>query len=250
VADPVAGSGGFEALTQALAEAAWTAFQEIEREGGIPASLKAGNLQRRIAEIRARREAAVVTRREPLTGTSEFPEIREAPVTVLMPASPAGLRASVTEFEPLPSSRLAEPFERLRETSDQRLADTGSRPKVFLANLGPVAAFSARATFAKNFFEAGGIEAISNDGFTAESQMAEAFRTSGARLACLCSSDEVYAREAVSAAEALRKAGAGEIYVAGRLGELEAPLAAIGVTRSIFAGCDAVAVLRDAARAG
>jgi methylmalonyl-CoA mutase len=250
VADPVAGSGGFEALTQALAEAAWAAFQEIEREGGIVESLKAGGLQRRIAETRARREAAVATRREPLTGTSEFPDIREAPVTVLMAASPDTAQAGETEFEPLPSSRLAEPFERLRDASDQRLAETGSRPKVFLANLGPIAAFSARATFAKNFFEAGGIEAISNEGFSSGSEMAEAFRASGARLVCLCSSDEVYAREAVTAAEALRKAGAGEIYAAGRLGELEAPLAAVGVTRSIFAGCDAVAVLRDAARAG
>ncbi len=45
------------------------------------------------------------------------------------------------------------------------LAKTGARPKVFLANLGTPSDFTARATFAKNFFEAGGIEAVSNDGF-------------------------------------------------------------------------------------
>ena len=40
------------------------------------------------------------------------------------------------------------------------LAKTGARPKIFLANLGTLAEFTARATFAKNFFEAGGIEAV------------------------------------------------------------------------------------------
>ena len=39
------------------------------------------------------------------------------------------------------------------------LAKTGARPKVFLANLGKLSDFTARATFAKNFYEAGGIEA-------------------------------------------------------------------------------------------
>ena len=39
------------------------------------------------------------------------------------------------------------------------LPKTGTRPKVFLANLGKSRDFTARATFAKNFFEAGGIEA-------------------------------------------------------------------------------------------
>ena len=45
------------------------------------------------------------------------------------------------------------------------LGATGARPKIFLANLGKLADFTARATFAKNFFEAGGIEAMTNDGF-------------------------------------------------------------------------------------
>ena len=96
------------------------------------------------------------------------------------------------------------------------LAETGARPKVFLANLGKLADFTARATFAKNFFEAGGIEAVTNDGFESRDEMIAAFKASGARLACLCSSDEVYAREAADAAKALRPAGATHIYLAGR----------------------------------
>ena len=44
------------------------------------------------------------------------------------------------------------------------LAKTGARPKIFLANLGTPAEFTARASFAKNFFEAGGIEAVGGEG--------------------------------------------------------------------------------------
>jgi methylmalonyl-CoA mutase len=253
VADPVAGSGGFEALTESLAESAWAAFQELEREGGIAASLQAGALQRRIADTRTRRDAAIATRREPLTGTSEFPDIREMPVSVLIPApvvGPADASGPASEdalpIEPLPSHRLAEPFEHLRDLSDHRLADTGTRPKVFLANLGPIAAFSARATFAKNFFEAGGIEAVTNDGFPSHAAMAEAFRNSGAHLACLCSSDEIYAAEGVSAASALNQAGAGAIYLAGKPAELADALEAAGVTGFIAVGSNVLSLLREA----
>jgi methylmalonyl-CoA mutase len=141
----------------------------------------------------------------------------------------------------LPRIRLAEPFERLREASDRILAERGARPKVFLANLGKLSDFTARASFAKNFLEAGGIEAVTNDGFESRDDMVAAFKASGAKLACLCGSDEVYAREAVEAAQAL--AGASHIYLAGRPREFESVLKAAGVETFIFAGCDVLATL-------
>lgn len=240
VTDPVAGSGGFEALTAELAEVAWALFQDIEREGGIVASLGAGALQRRIAETRMKRERAVATRRDPLTGASEFPNIYEAPISVLMPSPPRQETESA-----LPSRRSAEPFERLREQSDEILATTGARPRVFLANLGPLAAFSARATFAKNAFEAGGIEAIDNDGFASIEDLTAAFETSGAALACICSSDEIYATQGVPAAIALHTAGACA-YLAGRPGETETELKAAGIAGFVHVGCDLLGLLRHA----
>src|SRR5690606_36739087 len=98
---------------------------------------------------------------------------------------------------------LAEPFELLRDRADKQLKTTGLRPKVFLANLGRVSDFTARATFARNFYEAGGIEAVANDGFASRDDMIAAYKKSGATLACLCSSDKVYEAEAVDAAAAL-----------------------------------------------
>lgn len=237
VADPVAGSGAFEALTQALAEEGWTRFQEIEREGGMVAALQSGALQRRIAEVRAGREAAVATRREPLIGASEFAHLRETPVAVLFPSlrdlgttwSHPAVPSGEDAFEPLPSRRAADPFERLRDRSDEILAETGARPRVFLAHLGPIATFTARSQFARNAFEAGGIEAVTNDGFPSHAAMAEAFRASGATLACLCSSDAVYESEAGAAAAALKEAGARRLYLAGSPGPSEAGLRAAGI---------------------
>ena len=76
--------------------------------------------------------------------------------------------------------------------------------------------------------------------------MVAAFKASGAALACLCSSDEVYAVEAEAAAKALRDAGAKHIYLAGRPGEREAALAAAGIGGFIYVGCDVLAMLKAA----
>ncbi|GJD91192.1 Methylmalonyl-CoA mutase small subunit [Methylobacterium hispanicum] len=253
VSDPAAGAGGFEALTAELTERAWEAFQTIEREGGIVASLSVGKLQRRIEAVRETRARNVATRREPLTGATEFPHLSEKPVAVLdvapVPAPAAsefGTGAAVA-CDPLPSGRLAEPFEALRDASDAVLAKTGARPAVFLANLGPLSAFNTRATFAANAFAAGGIEALSNEGFADEAALAAGFRASGARIACLCSSDAVYAERAVAAARALKEAGAGTVYLAGKPADPDA-LKAAGVDGFLQAGGDLLAFLAEALR--
>ena len=246
VADPSAGSGGIEQLTGQLCSVAWTQFQEIERAGGVWAALEQGIIQKKIAAVRDERRAAVARRKDALTGTSDFPDLAEVPVSVLdvAAAAPPSI-ATLWKVEPLPRIRLAEPFEQLRDAADRMLARTGARPKIFLANLGKPSDFTARATFAKNFFEAGGIEAVSNDGFGGRDEMIAALKTSGAKLACLCSSDEVYAVEATTAAHTLGGAGA-SVWLAGRPGALEAALKEAGVSGFVFAGCDALAALRTA----
>ena len=246
VADPTAGSGGIEDLTDQLCRAAWALIQDIERAGGAAAALEQGLIQQKIAAVRAEREAAVAHRRDPITGTSDYPDLAEAPVKVLdvKQATSAPSPAAIG-FPPLPRIRLAEPFEKLRDASDRALAATGARPKVFLANLGTLAEFTARASFAKTFFEAGGIEAVSNDGFKNRDDMIAAFKTSGAKLACLCSSDEVYGKEVAQAAKAIIAAGAAHIYLAGRPKEQD-KLRVAGVGSFIFVGCDLLATLTAA----
>ena len=246
VVDPAAGSGGIEALTGALTKTAWGLFQEIEAAGGAAASIEQGLLQKRIAAIREERLKAVARRSDALTGVSDYPDLGELQIKVLdTPRVAAPLIAGKSSFEKLPQIRLAEPFEVLRDASDRVLAATGKRPKVFLATLGRLSDFTVRATFAKNFYEAGGIEAIVNDGFKDRAGMVAAFKASGAKLACLCSSDRIYASEAVEAAQALRAAGA-MVQLAARPGDNEAALRQAGVETFVFAGCDALGALRAA----
>jgi methylmalonyl-CoA mutase len=246
VADPAAGSGGVAALTQELCTAAWSLFQEIERAGGAWAALEAGLIQRNVATVRAGRMRAVARGLEVLIGTNAFPALDEGPATVLdVPqATPATDGTVVVKAEPLPRIRLAEPFERLRDASDCMRATTAERPRIFLANLGAAADFTAVATFAKNFFAAAGIEAIDPGELADRDAMTAAFEHAGARLACLCGSDAAYARSAAEAAEALRAAGALHIYVSGRPGE-QSPTAAEAPS-FIYAGCDMLAILERA----
>jgi len=246
VADPAAGSGAVEYLTDRLCAAAWALFQRYDRAGGAWAALEQGLVQRDVAAVRARREAAVARRKDAITGTSDYPNLHEEPVHVLdLP------RVSLPEapgkpcVEPLPSIRLAEPYETLRDASDAVLEKTGKRPKIFLATLGSPSDFTARATFAKNFYEAGGIEALVPDGFKDEAEMVAAFAASGARLACLCSSDKVYDVRGADAARALAAAGA-VVHLAGRPGENEAKWREAGVHCFIYTGCDALSTLREA----
>ncbi|MBJ7903905.1 methylmalonyl-CoA mutase small subunit [Streptomyces sp. DSM 110735] len=219
VIDPAGGSWYVERLTAELAEAAWEFFRSIEQDGGQAAVLRSGRLREDLAKTWRERSAKLAKRREPITGVSEFPFLAEKPV-VREPAP-----------EPrsggLPRVRRDEAYEALRTRSDAHLAATGSRPRVYLATLGPAAEHSARASFAANLFQAGGIEPVT----------AGKFEDSGATEAVLCSSDSRYAEEAERAAEALRTAGARHVALAGR------PAAYTGVDSYVFAGCDAVAVL-------
>jgi methylmalonyl-CoA mutase len=246
VTDPAAGAGGIEVMTSEIAKAAWALFQEMETAGSAAIAIEQGLFQKKVAATRAERLKAIARRKDALTGVSDYPDLRELPVKVLdvprvnVPPMPAGIT-----FEGLPPIRLAEPFEALRDASDRTLAKTGTRPKVFLANLGKLSDFTARATFAKNFYEAGGIEAATNDGFKNQADMVAAFQASGAKLACLCSSDKVYESQTRDAAKALSAAGA-VVHLAGRPRENEQSWRRAGVKDFIYMGCDALSTLEAA----
>ena len=79
-----------------------------------------------------------------------------------------------------------------------------------------------------NLFQAGGIEPVTEG----------TFEDSGATEVCLCSSDALYEEQAAEVPpRALRAAGAGQVFLAGRPGQYP------DVDAYVFAGCDAVAVL-------
>jgi methylmalonyl-CoA mutase len=252
VDDPAAGAGGFEALTQALCEDAWAAFQKIEASGGLAAALEKGSVQGEVAETASARAKNIARAKEKTIGANQFPDIAEKPLDVLAPCAPLGdgvaASAGGLKTPPLTPRRLAEPFERLRDQSDAILARTGQRPTVFLANIGAVAAFTTRANFAKNFFEAGGVEAVFGPEAETTTTIIDALRSSGAKIACICSTDNIYADAAEPVALALKGAGV-KVYLAGRPGDLEQTLRKAGVSEFIYAGCDMHDVLQRALEA-
>lgn len=80
VADPAGGSWLVESLTEELATAAWTLFQEIEAQGGLLAALVTGTIQQRIAGTAARRADAVAQRKDVIVGVTTFANPDEMPL--------------------------------------------------------------------------------------------------------------------------------------------------------------------------
>ncbi|MDA0567015.1 methylmalonyl-CoA mutase subunit beta [Streptomonospora sp. S1-112] len=243
VIDPAGGSFYVERLTADLYHAGWAFFQELEGAGGMAEALAAGLVAERVEEVWRRRRDAVAHRRDPITGVSEFPHLDEPRIE--RPAAPADAPAPASADVPAPRAalrphRYAEDFEALRDRSDAHLAATGARPRVFLATLGPAAAHTARAAFAGNLLRAGGIEPVGGDTAGGPAEAAAAFAASGARIACLCSADKVYAEQAAEAAAALKAAGAELVLLAGRP---SAVAEGAPVDDFCFAGGDALSLL-------
>ncbi|MCK9875294.1 methylmalonyl-CoA mutase subunit beta [Frankia sp. Ag45/Mut15] len=245
VIDPAGGSWFVESLTESLAEAAWSAFTEIERAGGIVAALREGLVAERIASSRAARAEAIAHRRDPITGVSEFPNVAEklpdrVPAPPVAPSAPAD---AVTTG--LPEIHYDADFEDLRARADAA-AQAGDRPVILLATLGSAAASTARGSFAANLFQAGGFDTPTSGTGTDPVQIAAAFTASGATVACLCSADKVYAEHAATVAAALRAAGARQVWLAGQPGARAQSDAEAGIGGYVFTGCNAVAVLQTA----
>jgi len=243
VLDPMGGSWYIEQLSEDMAKTAWGLMQEIEGKSGILAALDQGFVQDRIAADAAARAKAIATGRQELTGVSAFPLLGDDGVKV-KPARKAPPVRGTEMVRPLAPHRLAEPFEALRDAADAHAQKTGKGLEVFLASLGAVIEHTGRSTWVKNYLAAGGIAALTSDGYASADEAAKAFTASGASAACICSSDALYAEHAEATATALKAAGAKLLLMAGRPGDKEAALKTAGVDQFLFAGADAVATLK------
>jgi methylmalonyl-CoA mutase len=87
VADPAAGAGAVEAMTEALAARAWARMQEIEAAGGLLAALRSGSLQAGIAAAAARRRDEVAAGGIVLVGSTRF-ALAEEPAAAPPPPAP------------------------------------------------------------------------------------------------------------------------------------------------------------------
>jgi methylmalonyl-CoA mutase len=195
VADPAGGAYAVERLTDDLAKAAWKELGAIESEG-------VDAFAERVAEVRARRERDVATRRRPITGLTEFPRLDD----------PVPGRRNL-------SYRWGAAFEALR--ADPPAAH------VFLATLGTVAAHTARAGFATNLLAAGGIGVDIAGATGGVDDLVAAYAGQG--VVCVAGTDAAYAEWGREAAEALRAQGATRVVVAGKPADWADDSCALGV---------------------
>ncbi|MEM8877973.1 MAG: methylmalonyl-CoA mutase family protein [Pseudomonadota bacterium] len=237
VADPGAGSGYFEQRSAALAEAAWSVFQQVESEGGITPALQSGLVADMVAQSRAAFEAELACRMSPLTGVTEYAASKDALPDVL-PIAP-------TERDQrngiLPRMRWSEPFEALRARS-LSLRQGSDTPAVFLATLGTLPEFNARATFAGNTYAIAGLTSATGKGGTDIAAVVSEAKSSQARLVCLCTSDEAYAAHGPQLAVALREAGLQDLHMAGKPDEA---MQAAGVTTGPSLRGDVLSLLNE-----
>jgi methylmalonyl-CoA mutase len=96
------------------------------------------------------------------------------------------------EIKPIVPGRASEMFEELRDAVGAYKTKTGSAPKLFLATMGPLSQFKARADFSQSFFEVGGFDVIYPQGFDTTEAAVEAAVESGAMAVAICSTDDTY----------------------------------------------------------
>lgn len=122
-------------------------------------------------------------------------------------------KIEIKPVEPISKSLV---FEEIRAKADVYKAKNGAFPKVFLANMGTVAQFKARADFSIDFLKVGGFESIENYGYKTVEDAAKAFSASEANAAVICSTDDNYAETVPALAPALKAAKPGaRIILAG-----------------------------------
>ncbi|MEW9668802.1 methylmalonyl-CoA mutase family protein [Ammoniphilus sp. 3BR4] len=100
--------------------------------------------------------------------------------------------ASCLTVRPVLAARAAEPFEALRAAAESFKEKTGALPQVFLANMGSIGQYKARADFCTGFFQVGGFQVQGSQGFAETEDAVQAAAASGALVTIICSSDEAY----------------------------------------------------------
>ena len=81
--DPAGGSYYIETLTDQFVGKIWEMFREIEKNGGMLEALKSGMVQKSIAEVVAKRNKNISTRKEVMLGTNKYPNLNEKPIDVV-----------------------------------------------------------------------------------------------------------------------------------------------------------------------
>ena len=143
------------------------------------------------------------------------------------------------------AGREARPFEEMRDASDDHLRRVGSRPRVFLAALGPQSEHRATTAFVADLLATGGIKAVHGPRVEGPEDTVAAFAAGGSRTAVIIVAPETAVEVVPPVARALKEWGARTVLVAAHPGVHQSTWRNAGVDGYIHPGCDAVALLSD-----
>ncbi|MEH7305572.1 methylmalonyl-CoA mutase subunit beta [Neobacillus drentensis] len=194
VVDPAGGSWYVEHLTNELAEKAWFFFQGIETHGGILEVLKTNWLQKEIAAVYEKRIQDVQTRRTSIVGTNVYANLDEK-VTYKVPQAKNSFfatREDTFEIDAIPDSRLAEPYEELRQKAILLEEKLDSKPFVGMICLGGLKQHKARLDFMKGFLAAGGMKAVESNPIFSVEDARQFVLEQPAKFYCFCGTNDQY----------------------------------------------------------
>jgi methylmalonyl-CoA mutase len=142
--------------------------------------------------------------------------------------------------------RMAQLFEELKEDTFTYEKKNGAKPKVFLATMGALKQFKARADFSRAFFEVAGFEIVYPNGFESNDDAVKAAIESGANAVVICSTDDNYPEIVPELVKGIKSTNPDTtIVLAGYPKDQIEKHKESGVDEFIFLGCDAYAVLSE-----
>jgi len=187
---------------------------------GDPAGDHAGFQSRRASQVRSARTSALNT--ENVQVITHLGRIAESSGLGFLDDCVAAIEAGATLGEvtravrindkagdpitPVCLHRVAFSFERLRSMVEHWTRAHGdTRPKVFLATMGPLKQHKARADYATGFFQIAGAEIVQAGSLATPADAVKAAAASGAQVVVLCSTDETYPELVPAIIPALKK---------------------------------------------
>ena len=214
VADAAAGSYYIENITDAIADAAWKLFVELEKMGGFVKAVESGFIKSEIDKTCQKRDMDIAMRKQVFVGVNQYPNLQERMLGKLEPT------AKLSDLGGLRPYRGVQAFEALRMSVENHESKGFSIPKVYLFTYGNLAMRKARATFATNFFGCAGYQVQEAPAVKGLEEGIQKALDSKAEIIVFCSSDEEYT-EMIPAAKAIKdKAPDTQLVVAGNPKEI------------------------------
>jgi methylmalonyl-CoA mutase len=201
VLDPGGGSHYLESLTEALAEQAWERFQAVEKSGGLVASLRRGDPQRRAAEAAAARVSSLSTGARVMVGVSRFAADESGPTPA--PEFDTTQEAGVPDFDAVEAIK---PFIPLRDDDAfEAVTERTAELHALVVGLGPLREHTARVDRAADVLRVGGLQV--------ETTSLDALEDGAmkSRVVVVTGTDERLAAEAGAVQDRARAAGAAHV---------------------------------------